>query len=60
MMSERKARRVMTSTTAKDDRPLFRVDMTGKEFEAVLRTLPESAQREIEAKLHQIVEEQEG
>jgi hypothetical protein len=31
--------------------------MTGKEFAAALRTLPESAQREIEAKLRQIAED---
>lgn len=59
MTNERKARRVITSTAVmNDDPPPFRVEMTGKEFEAALRTLPESAQREIEAKLRQIVEDQ--
>jgi hypothetical protein len=50
----------MTSTAVMNDDPPppFRVEMTGKEFEAALRTLPKSAQREIEAKLRQIVEDQ--
>jgi hypothetical protein len=52
-------RRMMTSTTVmNDDRPIFHVDMTGKEFEAALKTLPQTVQREIEAKLRRMVEDQ--
>jgi hypothetical protein len=58
MTNERRARRVMSSTAVmNDDLPPIHVGMTGKEFVAALRTLPESAQREIEAKLRQIAED---
>jgi hypothetical protein len=59
MTNERKARRVMTSTAVmNDDAPSpFHAEMTGKEFVAALRTLPESAQREIEAKIDQMLED---
>jgi hypothetical protein len=61
MIRERKARRMMKSTTAiNDDRRPIHVGMTGREFEAALRTLPESAQREIEAELRQIAEDQKS
>jgi hypothetical protein len=57
MTNERNARRMMTSTAVmKDDPPPLHVQMTGKEFEAALRSLPNSVQREIEAKLRQLVE----
>jgi hypothetical protein len=60
MTSECRVRRMMTSTAAMNDdlSPPFRAEMSGKEFEAALRTLPKSAQLEIEAKLRQIVEDQ--
>lgn len=60
MTSERKVRRVMTSTAAMNDQEPspFHVGMTGDKFAAALRTLPQAAQREIEAKLRQVVEDQ--
>jgi hypothetical protein len=49
----------MTSTAAmNDDPPLFHPELTGMEFVAALRILPESVQREIEAKARQLLEDQ--
>jgi len=59
MTDQRRAGRVMTSTMVMDDDPPpIHVGMTGKELAAAVRTLPESAQREIEAKLRQMTEDQ--